>query len=196
MSESPNQELLQRALGGDRDALGELLKRQNQMLEVMAHNEVGPRLRARLSAADLVQQTCLSAIRNFDDFRGEDERQFVAWLRGVHQRNVTDVVRQHTIAAKRAISAEQPLDDSTPHDASSETPSRRVARNEASARLGEAIGTLPESQAEAVRLRYLHQLSLKEIAVRMGSTDVAVASLLKRGLAGIRQRFPDISDEI
>ena len=70
MSESINQDLLTRARSGDKEALGELLRGQNRLLEQMARHEVEGRLQARLSAADIVQQTCLSAIRNFADFQG------------------------------------------------------------------------------------------------------------------------------
>ena len=74
MSEPANTDLLERARAGDQDALGELLKGQNRLLEQMARKEVDGRLQVRLSAADIVQQTCLSAIRNFDDLRGKNER--------------------------------------------------------------------------------------------------------------------------
>ena len=194
MPEPANTDLLERARAGDQDALGELLKGQNRLLEQMARKEVDGRLQARLSAADIVQQTCLSAIRNFDDFRGENEPQFAAWLRGVHERNVKDIVRRHVVARKRAVSAQEPLDNSTPQNESPHTPSRRAMLDESTAQLSEALKSLPETQAEAVRLRHLEQLSLSEIAQRMDRTEVAVASLLKRGLAALRQRLPADSE--
>ena len=154
MSEPANTDLLERARAGDQDALGELLKGQNRLLEQMARKEVDGRLQVRLSAADIVQQTCLSAIRNFDDFRGENEPQFAAWLRGVHERNVKDIVRRHVVARKRAVSAQEPLDSSTPRDESPHTPSRRAMLDDSTAQLTEALNSLPETQAEAVRLRH------------------------------------------
>lgn len=196
MTKSTGTDLLMRARAGDQAALGELLKGQNQLLEKMAQKEVAGRLQARLSAADIVQQTCLSAIRSFDDFRGDNEPQFAAWLRGVHERNVKDIVRQHVLAQKRAVSAQQPLNEELPHGQSLRTPSRRVMLDESAARLMQALRTLPEAQAEAVRLRHLEQLSLNEIAEQMGRTDVAVASLLKRGLAALREHLPAESEEI
>ncbi len=110
MANQQNQQLLERALAGDPDALGELLKGQNQLLEQMARKDVRGRLQSRLSAADIVQQTCLSAIRSFDDFQGESEPQFIAWLCGIHNRNVTDMVRKHVTAKKRAVGAQERFD--------------------------------------------------------------------------------------
>lgn len=189
MSEASNSELLARARSGDRNALGELLKGHNGLLERLAQREVGDRLQARLSAADLVQQTCLSAIRNFDDFNGENEPQFVAWLQGVHQRNIQDAVRRHAGAKKRAVSAQQSLDTEVPQSSAIHTPSQRVMLGESTSELLEVLTGLPEDQAEAVRLRYLEQLSLKEISSRMDRSEVSVASLLKRGLVGLRDRM-------
>ena len=190
MSGSSNNNLLARARAGDQEALGELLRTQNQVLERMARKEVEGRLQARLSATDLVQQTCLSAIRSFEDFQGESELQFAAWLRGVHERNVRDAVRQHVHAKKRAVAAQVPLDDGIAPSVAPQTASRKAMLSESNVQLNQALASLPETQAEAVRLPHLDQLSLKEIASRMGSTDVAVASLIKRGLSALRDRLP------
>ncbi len=195
MPENTNDELLQRALAGDQQALGELLRKQNSLLEQMARKDVQGRLQSRLSAADIVQQTCLSAVRSFEDFEGISEPQFVAWLRGIHDRNVRDIVRKHVHAKKRGIAAQQAFDDGTEPVQHEPTASDHAIRRESAAELLAAIGTLPETQAEAVRLRYLDQLSLKDIAARMSTTDVAVASLLKRGLAALRNRIPGNSQE-
>lgn len=194
MSGSANNDRLARARAGDQDALGELLKAQNTLLEQMARKEVEGRLQARLSAADIVQQTCLSAIRSFEDFQGESEPQFAAWLREVHERNVKDVIRRHVHAKKRAVSAQESLREDAYLAGSAPTPSRRVILDESARRLTEALNTLPDTQAQAVRLRHLEQLSLREIAARMNCTDVAVASLLKRGLAALRDRLPGDSE--
>lgn len=194
MSDLINKDLLARAREGDQEALGELLKGQYRLLEQMARDEVEGRLQARLSAADIVQQTCLSAIRNFDDFQGENEPQFVAWLREVHERNVKDVVRKHVRAKKRAISAQESLKEGVPQPTISHGPSGHAMLAESTARLHEALNSLPDTQAEAVRLRHLEQLSLKQISERMNTTDVAVASLLKRGLAGLRDHLPADSE--
>jgi RNA polymerase sigma-70 factor (ECF subfamily) len=46
---------------------------------------------------------------------------------------------------------------------------------------------LPETQREALRLRYVEGLSLKEIAEKMDKTEMAAAGLLKRGLQSLRE---------
>jgi RNA polymerase sigma-70 factor (ECF subfamily) len=60
-------------------------------------------------------------------------------------------------------------------------------RDEAAASLAEAMLKLPETQSEALRLRYLEGLPLTEIAERLEKSTDAVAGLLKRGLRSLRQ---------
>jgi hypothetical protein len=60
--------------------------------------------------------------------------------------------------------------------------------SESRTQLAEALTQIPEGQATAVRLRHLEQLPLAEIASWMGRTEVSVASLLKRGLAALREQ--------
>jgi len=71
-----------------------------------------------------------------------------------------------------------------PSDAS--TPSQRLMRSEAAAILAACLEQLPETQRDAIRMRYLEGMSLKEISDRMKKSEMAVAGLLKRGLQGLR----------
>ncbi|MHC4164564.1 MAG: sigma factor, partial [Planctomycetota bacterium] len=65
--------LLQAARRGDDQALGELLEAYRSYLRLLARLEVGRRLRTKLDASDLVQETFLQAHRAFDEFRGDTE---------------------------------------------------------------------------------------------------------------------------
>lgn len=189
MTSPHDDELLRRARAGDQTALGDLLRHHNQLLVRMARREIGGRLQARLSAADLVQQTCLSAIRNLNEFQGENQQQFAAWLCAIHQRNLRDAVRRHVQAGKRAVSAQEGSVSNHDEATDEQTPSQRAALDESRGLVQQAISTLPEDQAIAVRLRHLEQRTLREIADQMERSEVAVASLLKRGLNTLRQQF-------
>ena len=61
-----------------------------------------------------------------------------------------------------------------------------MIRSEAVVALLDALHQLPETQAEAIRLRYMEGLPLSEIVERMDKSDTAVAGLLKRGLQKLR----------
>jgi RNA polymerase sigma-70 factor (ECF subfamily) len=182
-------QLLTQALGGNREALGQLLIIYRGYLRVLAQREIGGKLNARLDASDLIQQTCLSAVRNFQHFKGQGIPEFNVWLRQIHQRNLQDAVREHVLAAQRALKREQRLEAGAEAQiaaADESSPSRAMASEEAAV-LGCALEELPPDQREAVRLRHLEGLSLEEIANQMGRSEASVAGLLKRGLQALRE---------
>src|SRR5262245_2890348 len=87
------QGLVEQALAGDRDAIGRLLDEHRAWLRLIAQREIGGKLAARLDASDLVQQSCLSALRNFPQFQGRTAGEFAAWLLAIHRRQVYDAIR-------------------------------------------------------------------------------------------------------
>jgi RNA polymerase sigma-70 factor, ECF subfamily len=54
----------------------------------------------------------------------------------------------------------------------------------------EAIGQLPERQAEAVTLSYFHDFQMKEIAATMDTTESAIESLLVRARRTLAATLP------
>jgi RNA polymerase sigma-70 factor (ECF subfamily) len=185
--------LIGRARQGDENALGQLLDGHRAYLKMLAQRSISGRLEARVDASDLVQQTFLSAFRNIKEFTGDDEAQFVAWLRTIHQRNIHDTIRRNVHAQKRSIVNEQSLDDSQLGEGSgsSASPSQRAMQGEQAVQLANALQTLPEDQREAVRLRHLEGWSLAQLAEHFKRSEDAVAALLKRGLENLRKRLRD-----
>ncbi len=191
---SKHRELIHRARAGDEEALGRLLDGHRAYLKLLAQRAVGGRLEARLDSSDLVQQTCLSAFKNFGRFDGDDEAQFVAWLRTIHERNIHDTIRRHVHTQKRAVGNEQSLDESQMAAAAkgaavASSPSQRAMRDEQAVQLADALAKLPDDQREAVRLRHLEGGTLAELAARFDRSEDAVASLLKRGLENLRKHL-------
>jgi len=66
--------------------------------------------------------------------------------------------------------------------ASSTTPSRALSRKEAVALLQIALARLPEVQRTVVRLRFLEDVPVAEIAQRLGKGEMAVYQAIHRGL--------------
>ena len=64
-----------------------------------------------------------------------------------------------------------------------------MMRDEASVVLANCLEQLPETQREAIRMRYLEGMSLKEISERIEKSEMAVAGLLKRGLRTLREEM-------
>ena len=182
---------------GDNEALGRLLEQYRGYLLMLAHRYLSERLRRRVDPADIVQLTYLEAKRDLPAFRGETPAEFAGWLRGMLKNNVATAVTRHVTTQKRSLKREVDARPAHPNDSagggwiqqlpgSTTSPSGVAIRAEAVMALLEALHQLPETQAEAIRLRYMEGLPLAEIVERMGKSDTAVAGLLKRGLQKLR----------
>ena len=185
-SESELAALLLSAHQGDEQALGMLLAFIRPQLTELAKRSLSDDVAARTSGSDVVQQTCLSAVRAFDRFEGNDIAQFIAWVRKLHENNIRNIIRDHTVAEKRQVSREIPgivegLQGRTT------TPSQWMLQLELEKKLEACLNQLPPEQHEAVVLRYRREMSLRGMAETMQRSEAAVAGLLKRGLAKLRE---------
>ena len=103
--------LLVRVKSGDTDATGELLQLYVNYLKVLATTQMDQKLRARLNPSDVVQETLFEAHRDIGGFRGEHEREFLAWLRKILVHNLARMVEKHVLAAKRDVRREVSLQE-------------------------------------------------------------------------------------
>jgi RNA polymerase sigma-70 factor (ECF subfamily) len=141
-----------------------------------------------------VQQTLLEAYAKREQFSGDDEAAWMAWLRQVLAHNLADALRAFG-QAKRDVGRERSLEDAL-HESSARldaflaakqsTPSMRAERHEEAARLVEVLATLPEDNRDALVMHYCQGMPLAEIARQLGRSTAAVAGLLKRGLKQLR----------
>lgn len=193
-----SQEILLKARAGDEKAKGELLERFRPYLNVIAQRHLDERLRGRLDFTDVVQTTFLEASRDFGAFRGESVDSLLAWLRNILRNNIHTAHQQHLATQKRSARLETRISIASESGGSSlgmehiipsdtSTPSQRMMKNEAAADLALCLERIPETQRQAIRLRYLEGCSLREISEKMGKSEMAVAGLLKRGLRTLRE---------
>jgi len=184
---------------GDNEALGLLLEQYRGFLLMLAHRYLSAKLRRRIDPSDIVQITFLEAKRDLDSFRGQSPAEFAGWLRGMLRNNVATAVTRHVTTKKRSLRREVDGNATGPGGdsgaapwlyqlpGSTTSPSGVAIRAEAAMALLEALHQLPETQAEAIRLRYMEGLPLADIVERTGKSETAVAGLLKRGLQKLRQ---------
>jgi RNA polymerase sigma-70 factor, ECF subfamily len=187
--------LIERARGGDDQALGQLLEAYRPYLRLLARLKTDRQLQAKLDDSDLVQDTCLSAHRDFAQFRGATEPQFTAWLREIMAHAAANLARDHRrqrrdVRMERRMynllnQSSQTLERALADAASS--PSHSAVRRERAVLLANALGQLPADYREALVLRELEGKSLAEAAATMGRTPDAVQKLWARGLVQMRR---------
>jgi RNA polymerase sigma-70 factor (ECF subfamily) len=147
-------------------------------------------------ASDLVQDALLEAHRDAASFAGQTAEEQFAWLRKILLHNFLDACARAR-AAKYDVGRKTLEADLTGSFAGLDellvapdtSPSERAARNEELARLADALERLEsEQQRQAITLRHVAGLSLREIGERMDLAPTAVAGLLYRG----RQRLEEL----
>jgi RNA polymerase sigma-70 factor (ECF subfamily) len=196
MACSHPESLLKRARDGDRNALGDLLQLYTRYLELLARLQIGRRLQGKADALDLVQETFLEAHRHFARFRGESEREFVAWLRQILAGRLNLLLRRYLGTQGRNARLERELaleleQSSAVLDAGliapQSSPSQQAMRREQGVLLADALAQLPENYREVIVLRHLEGLPFAEVARRLGRTEDSVQKLWVRALARLRR---------
>jgi len=190
--------LLARARGGDQQALERLFEVCRNYVHLVAEAQAESWLRAKVDASDIAQQTLLEAYRDFTGFAGRTRAEWLAWLRRILDRNVTDFVRQYRNTAKRQIDREvrlgQPASSSAndlfePAD-SAGTPSAQLLARERELLVADAVARLAPDHREVISLRNLQQLEFEEVARRMNRSRPAVQMLWMRALQKLQELLP------
>lgn len=181
-------------MDGTPDAGARPLEAYRDYLRVLARLHLGNRLRVKLDASDVVQQTILHAHTNRTQFRGGTEAEWRGWLRAILANTLATVVREFETAARdvtREQSLEAELEQSSARmesllAAEQSSPSEGAVRGEELLRLARALGRLPDDQRRVVELHHLKGLTVAEVAAELGRTRPAVVGLLFRGVKQLR----------
>jgi RNA polymerase sigma-70 factor, ECF subfamily len=132
-------------------------------------------------AVELTAITFERALSSIDTYRPRGGG-FPAWLLRIARNAAID-------QARRATTVELPLVMADPQDDA--TPETRVLVLERRRVLGAALNALPETQREAIALRYAAGLTAREIGAVIGKSDVATQQLLRRALQVLREQIRD-----
>lgn len=168
--------LVTRAKAGEQAALGALWDDITPKLYGFLVNT----LRDARLAEDVAQDTWLKAIGSLDKFELRGVR-FSAWLFAI--------ARNECKQQWRKGGREVPLEVET-HD----VPDRADFTSELSNKLAleKIMHTLSETEQEILRLRFIGELSFKEIAAVLSITPLAARLRIHRTLAKTRGLFPNV----
>lgn len=189
-------ERLNQARGGDGSAQGELLRRFEPWLRLLARVQLESRFAAKFDASDVVQQTLFEAVKAFPQFRGSTEAELTAWLRQILVHALAHEIRRYHGTAKRDITQEVSLEAELAQSSqrlgtllaeSGPSPSQHAARRELDVLLADVLARLPDDYRDVLIFRHLENLSHEEIAARMNRSAGAVRMLWVRALAALRE---------
>jgi RNA polymerase sigma factor (sigma-70 family) len=159
--ETDEYELATRAREGDREALAELVEQARLRLFSFAYAE----LRHYEDAQDAVAAALLQICRHIQDLR--EPARVRAWMHSILHHEVYGLRRGERTAIASLEAVPEPFADAQPLDLRLD--------------LERALQHVPRDQARAIRLRYLDNLSVREISERTGRAEGTVTSWLHRG---------------
>ena len=136
----------------------------------------------RQDAEDLLLEVFLAALQNTSLSRLPAARQ-LAWLRRVARNKAVDHYRHSTLFTMQPLGQAQETKDQRL------TPEQRAEEQEKRTWLMQAIEQLPPVQRELVRLRYVQELRLTQIAALMEKSEGTVRKTLSRTLRRLRTLY-------
>lgn len=172
-------------------------------LRAFVRLQLEPQLRLHESCSDVVQSVCRELVEDLPGFEDRGPRSFRAWL---FTAALNKVRQKHHFwhAQKRDVTREVRGGGSESNEGTGAdlyaslcsfggSPSEHAIAREQAERIERAIDQLTPEQREVLLLARVVGLSHREIAQRLGATEVAVRSLLSRGslrlLAAIEERI-------
>ncbi len=193
------EELIQRAGTGDQPARQQLLARHRGRLRQMVALRIDRRMAARIDPSDVVQEALVDAAQGLSEYLKNRPLPFYPWLRQFAWERLLQLHRFHVQAQRRSVDREQLRIFDLPGESevalaerlvnSGTSPSGRLLRAELRQRVQAALEDLEPRDREVLVLRYLEQLTSKEIAAVLGINEAAVKTRHRRALVRLRNRL-------
>ena len=140
------------------------------------------------AVSDLTQEALLTASERFEEFRGATEAELVAWVCAIAETKLSDhrrALRRKKCDVRRTRSLDTTPQE-TPDDAGG--PDDAILLAEERAFVRGLIDALPTLERKAIRLRYLEERPVTEVAAHLYRSEDGAKGVLKRGLRRLRER--------
>jgi RNA polymerase sigma-70 factor (ECF subfamily) len=189
--------LIERARGGDAEALNALFARHRDRLRRMVEMRLDIRLQARLDASDVLQEAYVEVVQRLDEYLRDPKLPLFLWLRLVVGERLLKLHRHHLGTQMRDAGREVSLFRGALPAASSAalaaqllgkhtSPTQAVLRAERILRLQEALNTLDPMDREILSLRHFEELTAAEAARVLGIEESAAAKRYFRALKRLK----------
>ena len=168
------------AKSGDQVARGELLERLRPRLLLWVSTRLSRALKEKVEADDVVQEILLAVHKGLDQFEGDDDRAFLAWLFTVAENRIRDLADHFGALKRRSPEA---------FTFSQTSPSAAAARNELAIKMRDALARLSEPHRQVIQLRRFEEAPVAAIAKRMDRSENAIRILYCRAIQALRQEM-------
>jgi RNA polymerase sigma-70 factor, ECF subfamily len=187
MDPASDAELIERARGGDREALSELLER----VEPTIYRFAMKLCRHPEDARGVLQETMITMARSLEDYRGEAA--LSSWLYAVARSHCSRKRRRSKFAPERIESLEREARAAAEGIASDQpTPAEEIERQRLLRALEGALRNLSDEHREVLVLRDVEGLTAPEVAGILELSVAAVKSRLHRARAALREAMAPV----
>jgi RNA polymerase sigma-70 factor (ECF subfamily) len=169
--------IVERAIAGDRDAFGLIYEEYFTPV----YRYILFRVRSKEDADELTQEIFLKALTAFARYEAKRENP-LPFFYTIAKNAIIDLGEK-----RRVYATDEEILTQIPDDAM-RTETEAVRREERLA-LKHALRKLPDDQREALELRFMGNLSGRDVARVMGKSETAVRQLQSRGLRALREHF-------
>ena len=196
--------LLSQAAVGDPAAIDAMFRRYEERIKRMVRLRLNHKLRGRVDASDIVQETFLDAAKHLADYLESPSVPFFLWLRHLAGRKLIDVHRRHLGAQARDAGQEANLPTYAGPAATSDSlaahllgrfssPSSAAQKAERRVSVRAALDALDPIDREVLTLRHFEQLSNVETAAVLGLVPSTASKRYLRALSRLKTLLKETS---
>ena len=180
---SSDEMIVERALTGDADAFGEIVRRWERRIFALAYGMLGREEDAR----DATQETFLAAFRSLRGFRGEAK--VSSWLHRIAVNQC--ITRQRRAKVRNEAALEEEQEKNAGHFAlpASHSPMRLLEGSEATQAVRRAVNSLPVELRQVIVMKEFEELTFREIADALDLPLSTVKSRLYTAMKQLQMRL-------
>ncbi len=182
-----DEQVVERALSGDPEAFGEIVRRWERRIFALSFGMLGREEDAR----DATQETFLAAFRNLRGFRGEAK--VSSWLHRIAVNQCITRQRRAKVRGETALEDEAEKNAAVfalPADVS---PARVAEHREISVAVRKAVSSLPPDLRQVVVMKEFEELTFQEISDVLEVPLSTVKSRLYTALRQLQLRLQKLS---
>ena len=175
--------IVERALTGDAEAFGELVRRWERRIFALTYGMLGREEDAR----DATQETFLAAFRSLRNFRGEAK--VSSWLHRIAVNQCISRQRRAKVRGESALEDEQLTNAGSFATPLSYSPAHVAEGRQETAAVRRAINSLPVELRQVVVMKEFEELTFREIADVLDLPLSTVKSRLYTALKQLQMRL-------
>jgi RNA polymerase sigma-70 factor (ECF subfamily) len=184
-----DEHIVERALTGDAEAFGEIVRRWERRIFALTYGMLGREEDAR----DATQETFLAAFRNLRGFRGEAK--VSSWLHRIAVNQCITRQRRAKVRNEAALDDEQEKDAAKFSAPLKYSPALSVESRQTTRAVRLAVNSLPLELRQVVVMKEFEELTFREIADALDLPLSTVKSRLYTALQQLQMRLRKFDSE-